>query len=548
MAVRASPRSPRGLTAAGRRRLRARRWRARARGGVSEVVATILLLALTVTLFAAIFAFVTRFPAPPAQNVNEFEAALVQGPSGITELKILQTSGPTLSGSDAIFLQSSSPVSNWQFTRSTGVPVAWGTGNSSTGWSAGQYWTTTFSPVLPIGTNLTVYITTPGALLFEGVVPGYSESNPPLLTSTYTVPATPNVNASFKIYAQVVGNISGLKLNVSLSGIPGLSGVQTMAASGTSGLWVYNTTSGATTAGSYEAFILGASTTTLATVSGSVAVTISGVISGGGGGGGSSSALSVSVAISPSPPAEPGLGTSMTFSATISYSGTLSEPFTLTFSVVQSRPASGVGYWPASDFVKSWEVNGTISGPSTETVYSSQTFSGWLLNTPTPDSPVIYANVSVTGVGTASGSTTDGTLASPLWNGFAYFTKMDSTTTSTSVANIETSFNACGGHSGNCPYLYLSFWNNYTSSVTISGTVWTNSSTGASDTSYTIKSDTVASGGTYTVNVVSAGTTDTWTLPTGGGTGDYYVRTWLTVTSGGVAVGYLYATFTGDYT
>jgi len=39
---------------------------------VSDVVATILLLALTVTLFASIFAFVTSFPSPPAQNSNQF--------------------------------------------------------------------------------------------------------------------------------------------------------------------------------------------------------------------------------------------------------------------------------------------------------------------------------------------------------------------------------------------------------------------------------------------------------------------------------------------
>ncbi len=536
-----------GVVPALARRRRARRWRARGRGGVSDVVATILLLALTVTLFAAIFAFVTRFPAPPASNVNEFEAALVQGSGGITQLKILQTSGPTLSDSDAIYLQSAKPVSNWQFTRSTGVPVSWGTGNSSLGWSAGEYWITTFSPALPTGDNLTVYITSSNSLLFEGVVPGYSQSTPPLLTNTYTVPATPNTNATFQIYAQVVGNISGLKLNVSLAGIPGLSGTPTMAASGTSGLWVYNTTSGATKAGSYIAFILGSSSTTGATISGSVSVTISGTVSGGGSS--SSSALSVAVSLNPQPPTEPGIGSSVYAAATISYSGSLSASYTLNFTVVQSRPTTPASYWPASDFVDTWsEQTGTISGPTTLTVYDSTAFTAWLLNLPTQNSPVIYANVSVAGVGTASGSAAVGTLAKPVWAGFAYFTTSDSSTTSTSIGDKTASFASCSATT--CPYLELSFWNNYSASVSISGTVWTNSSTGTADKSYTIASDTVAAAGTYTVNVVSGtvGGTTRWTLPTGGGTGNYYIRTWLTVTSGGVTVGYLYETLTADYT
>ncbi len=527
-----------------RRSRRARRWRARSRRGVSDVVATILLLALTVTLFGVIFAFVTRFPAPPASNVNEFEAGLVQGSGGITELKILQTSGPTLPNSDAVYLQSAKPVTNWQFTRSTGVPVAWGTGNSTVGWGAGQYWITTFSPALPTGDNLTVYITSANALLFEGVVPGYSQSNPALLTSTYTNPATPDTNATFQIYAQVVGNISGLKLNVSLAGIPGLSGTPTMAASGTSGLWVYNTTSGATKAGTYVAFILGSSSTTGATISGSVTVTISGVVSGGSS---SSSALSVAVSLNPQPPTEPGIGSSVYAVATITYTGSLSANYWLNFTVVQSRPSSAAGYWPGTAFVDTWsELTGTIAGPTTLTVYDSTPFTAWLLNLPTQNAPVVYANVSVAGVGTASGAAGDGTLAKPLWAGFAYVTTEDSTTTTTAIGGIEAKFTSCTATT--CPYVYLSFWNNYSSSVTISGTVWTNSTSGKGDTSYAIASDTVAAAGTYTVNVVKSGTTDRWTVPETGGTGDYTISTWLTVTSGGATVGYVYDTYASDYT
>lgn len=521
------------------RRDAARRWRRRGRRGVSDVVATILLLALTVTLFATIFAFVTRFPSPSPQDVNQFEASVNYTATGISTLRIFALSGPSIPSSDHIYLQSSRAVTNWQFSMAAGIPVGWGVGNASS-WNAGQYWTTTFSPALALPTNITIYILSATTLLFTGTVPGSAPNTPPIITSTYTIPATPTVGQAFQIFAAISGNTTGLSVNVTLGQIPGLSGTHAMTFNATQQAYAYSVASGATTTnGTYSAYVQGAGVT--GTVSGSVTVTIG---SGSGGGGGGSNPITVSVGVDPQPPPVPGPTTAVSFAATITYTGSATNvPVSVVFQVAQDRP--GPGLWPTSDFVTtlSGPSGVEISGPSTITLFSTTTFSGWLLNSPTANTPTVYANVTLTGVGTATGSAYIPALPTSL-QGFAYFTTSSSTTTTTSLAGLVKTFASCTGTT--CPYLFLTVWNNYTSQVSYSGTVWTNSSAGGHTHSYTVASTTVNAASTSTINIV--GGTTRWSLPTGGGTGNYNVVMWLTVTSGGVPVGYIYSSFVGDYT
>jgi len=294
-------------------RLGRRRRSARGRRGVSDVIATILILALTVVLFASLFAFVSAFPSAPAQDVNQFQASVINtvttgsgtycGPSGTTKLSstgvcgvtILQDGGPTVPNSDRVYLASTRSSTNWQFSQASGVFVGWGDGNASGGWQTGQYWTELFATPIKVPTNITIYIVSATQLLYSGVVPGASPNLPPVLTSAYTVPATPAVGAAFQVVALVSGNVVNLSVNISLSEIPGLpSAVKTMAPNGT-GEWVYNVSSGLTTTnGTYLAFIQGVNASG-ATISGSVSVTLT---STGGGG----SSPSASVTISPGPP------------------------------------------------------------------------------------------------------------------------------------------------------------------------------------------------------------------------------------------------------
>lgn len=150
-----------------RRPISARRWRLRVgRRGVSDVVATILLLALTVTLFASIFAFVTSFPSPPAQNTNQFQASLVYATnqSYITQLNILHLAGPSVSKMGLVYVKSARFPSAPEFQNP--IPVAWGINNAST-WNLGQTWTWNFpTKTLPSAQdNLTVYVVYSSQLL-----------------------------------------------------------------------------------------------------------------------------------------------------------------------------------------------------------------------------------------------------------------------------------------------------------------------------------------------------------------------------------------------
>lgn len=274
------------------------RRRGRGRRGVSDVVATILILSLTVVLFAALFAFVSRFPAPPAQSVNQFQASVTHTSTAITGVSIEQEGGPPVPSTDRIYLVSTRTTTDWQFSMTNGVPVAWGTGNTSNSWATGQYWTTTFGTGILLPANITIYIVSATQLLYSGVVPGAPTNAPPSLTSTYTVPVSPAVGAAFQIVALVSGNTANLSVNISLSNVPGLpTAIQTMKPYGT-GEWVYNVSAGLTTKnGSYLAFIQGA-TTSGATIAGSVTI----VLPSTGGGGSTSSAPSASVSVSPNPP------------------------------------------------------------------------------------------------------------------------------------------------------------------------------------------------------------------------------------------------------
>jgi FlaG/FlaF family flagellin (archaellin) len=512
------------------RTFRARRWRASRSGrGVSDVVATILLLALTVTLFGTIFAFVTRFPAPPAQDVNQFQANLVQTSSGVTQLKILQDGGPVVPPGDNVFLQSSRAVTNWQFSRVTGIPVAWGTGNSS-GWSTGQYWTTTFNPAIKVPENITVYILSSATLLFMGVVPGVQQNVPPLVTATYILPSNPALKAAFKIFADVSGNTTGLSINVSLSEIPGLSGTPSMTYNSTAAAWMYSVPAGETTTnGTYLAFVQGSSS--LGTVAGSVSVVVGG--SGSSGGGGSSP--TVQVGMSPQPPTYPQQSPSAYFWATVTYPGTKANvPVSVNFTL--SQVPGGVSTTLYVNTTIPGQTGLTISGPSSLTVYSqsSYNFNTWLLNS----SVQITAKATLgSGVGTATGSISFSTQN--LLSTMVYVT----TSSSGAVSGTEKSFShSC---SPNCPYIYAEIWDNFTagtSTVTVSGLAWANTTTGTTHDyeipTTGIASTTVTEGTALFLNL-NGGTTRESQIASAG---TYELRIFLTVKStaaGTPIIGYI---------
>jgi flagellin-like protein len=342
-----------------------RRFR-RARRGVSDVVATILLLALTVTLFAAIFAFVTTFPSPPAQNTNQFQASLVYASNNtnyISSLKILHLAGPAISGNGLVFLKSANYPSSPEFQNP--IPVAWGINNVST-WNLGQTWVWNFpSHNLPFWQdNITVYLVYSAQLLYSVVLPGQIIGFPPTIVSTWVVPSAPTIGAAFKVYATISGNLGSHKAFINLGGIPGLStSTVPMWFNSSLSAWQYNVSSGNTSgtpAGTYSAVV---NVTGNSGQTATAAVTVTIVSSSG-----TFSTLSVTPSVQPSPPF-------------------VRLPETLVATVTNSGPTpatiSSVSFWvnvtaPVSPVVG--PISGTVTQPTVK-AYSSVTVlssSTWL--------------------------------------------------------------------------------------------------------------------------------------------------------------------------
>jgi flagellin-like protein len=375
---------------------RRRRFRLhRTRRGVSDVVATILLLALTVTLFSAIFAFVSSFPAPPAQNSNQFQASLQfnTGGSKVVGLNITHLAGPQVPGNALIYLKSAVHPSDCPFSGSVSVS----SGISGQLWNLGQVWSKKFTAWPGCGSyggdtlpdNITVFIVSASNLIFSVILPGQGIVVPPTITGTWTVPTTPVQGQAFKVFATISGTLGSNRPFVNLGGITGYPTTASLKMwfNSTAALWQFNVTAGNTTTtpiGTYTGFVnvtssSGATATAILTVT---------IISSAGNG-----PLSVAVVLVPSPPNS---GTKESVQAVVTYTGS-QHGDGLTVSFYANSTPSG-NSWAGSTGPSGL----TISGPSSVTVTSLAT---WTI--PGPNSAVSYlvsASASVVGVGTVTGT------------------------------------------------------------------------------------------------------------------------------------------------
>jgi len=352
----------------------------RSKRGVSDVVATILLLALTVTLFASIFAFVTTFPSPPAQNNNQFQAGVTLTPNltYVQSLKITHLAGPTIAGNAQVFLKSAVQPNAPEFQNP--YTVASGLGGSNS-WNLGQTWSLTFtSPNLPLASsNITVYIVSASNLIFSVILPGTTLAPAPTIVSTSISPAPPSVGQAFTVYATVSGSYSANSVYVNLAAVPGAPSTPQKMSQNSQGQWTYTLSGGASSNGTFYGFVnVSASTGLTATASVVVAISASG-------GGSSNGPLSVAVILVPAPP---NAGTTESVQAVVTYTGTLSN---LALSVSFSGSSSPSGY----TFSGVSPSGLTISGPSSVTVVS---LSSWTL--PNPNSLYTFTVSATATVGT----------------------------------------------------------------------------------------------------------------------------------------------------
>jgi flagellin-like protein len=367
------------------------------RRGVSEVVATILLLGLTVTLFAMLFFFVTKFPiAPQAQALTEFQASLQLTANGtyISGVTIVPVAGPSVPGYDTVWFKGAGSSSNPSFL--TPMTVASGIGGNSS-WGLGQAWVYSFANPRPQLQNVTIYVASPSQLLFSATLPGQSFNLPLMVSRAWANPAAPLVGAPFTVYAVFGGSNVTFGLGqptVNLALLPGgPSSAQAMTAVGPSAPGEYEFTCSSwnlcitSAPGAYTIFVNGVNTGG-SQATGVVSITLNPNYA-------RSANFTVTVLITPSQPTP---GTTITPSAVVTYLATqiLASPLTVEFWANQTTPShTAYGPWFGAGQV--------ITGPSTMTVTSTQT---WTL----PSTPGGYTIAASATAGSPANQSASATL------------------------------------------------------------------------------------------------------------------------------------------
>ncbi len=381
-----------------------RRWHRRGHRGVSDVVATILLLALTVTLFASIFAFVTAFPSPPAQNNNQFQAAMIVTPNGtyVSSIQILHLAGPAVAGTALVYLKSATQPAAAEFVNPYTVAsetsaqtggVATVTGANT--WNLGQVWNITFNQFhMPAaGGNITVYVVAGSQLLFSVILPGAITATPPTIVSTATAPATPAVGVPFTVYATLAGSYTPYSVYINLAAMPGGPSTSKLMTQNSQGQWTYTVSAGATAAGTFYGFVNASSSAANGgqQATGAVVITIAAT-------GTSNGPLSVGVILVPSP-ANP--GTAESVQAVVTYTGpvlSVAKSVTVSFSATSSP----TGYTFSGTGPSGVMISGP-GGPASVTVTSQST---WTIPGPnTVYSYTVSATATVATVGSITGNT-----------------------------------------------------------------------------------------------------------------------------------------------
>ncbi|MCI4353273.1 MAG: type IV pilin N-terminal domain-containing protein [Thermoplasmata archaeon] len=364
----------------------------RGKRGVSDVLGTILILALTVTLFSSIFFFVNTFPKPATQPASQFTGQLNYTTIGtktyVNYVTVTHLGGPLLFNFNTqIYVVSQAHPQNTTTVYSLasgGLP-----GGAQATWGTGQIWTLSLAgPHLATPDNVTVTVVSANTVVYRQILPGSNPTIPPIFVQEGTTPGAPMVSSAFSIFVQISDpflSTSSKKVYLNIT-TPGLS-CNGMNATGTKLPMTYNATNGlwfiggctAGLSGTYYVTAWATDANPVLPLQNSIIFPVTIGSSGGGGGGGGSLVL-VTILTNTSVPV---VNQPLTVVVSVTNNGASSGTAAVTFG-----PSGGGTYSPTS-------ASGTVGAGST--VGFQTTF------TPTATGGlVLSSSASIPGIGSSS--------------------------------------------------------------------------------------------------------------------------------------------------
>ncbi|MBC7107266.1 MAG: VCBS repeat-containing protein [Methanomassiliicoccales archaeon] len=203
----------------------------KAKEAVSEIIANILVLAITVTLFSSIMWYVGTMPAPTEQVYGDFDATLSFVNGGTSIIEIVHKSGPTLKDyrTDIYLIVDEVPHT---------LHIRDGTinGTNSEEWRIGDIWkfdATAHGISITPSSSVTIMIVDPtvNSLIWSTRLLGAEGRNPPVIMnkwvgikigSIWTATSTVLQTQQIKVFAKVTdvdGDLSAVYADLSCLGI-----------------------------------------------------------------------------------------------------------------------------------------------------------------------------------------------------------------------------------------------------------------------------------------------------------------------------------------
>jgi hypothetical protein len=172
------------------------------KGGVSEIIANLLLVAITVILFSSVLYFVTNMPSPQDQTTGDFKVQT--GVSGSTIfINITHEGGQTLSNdSTGIYLFKDDVPTVLYITSSTpGIGLDWGIGSV---WS----YATQYGPGMAI--RIMITNTQTNNIVWQSDLATPTAHTPPILQGRGLDPAPAYDGSTVRFYVTVY-DLNGMK-------------------------------------------------------------------------------------------------------------------------------------------------------------------------------------------------------------------------------------------------------------------------------------------------------------------------------------------------